>query len=322
MKTLNEIQSILAEKLPVGLVLPEHTQTGHFYRYTPKDELYGSVTTKAGILEAPHLKKWAASLAVDYIDSHLGIITESNKAEIYAAAIMAHQDAFEDAGDIGTEGHGVIEDYLKEWMSSRVRPSDITKFIKGQDSRLWAIARSAELFCKDFDVVPIASEMKVASAKYKYGGTLDSLMFVAFPKLGFEGDPRCQHSYWWLPNPKRELEDVCVQCNRKRKYEFCLVDWKTSNSIDKAEYAMQTSAYWEALKEMCGLKPKYIIIVKLDKGQARYGCMLVKDRVGSFKAFRRAAWIYDWLTSGEEVLAPLVSKERINLSTFFDHGTN
>ncbi len=307
--TVDELRSVISKGIPHGLVVPEHDETGHYYRHTETDEKYASVTTKAGILEAPHLKRWAASEAVKYIDKHWDTITTDNKEEVFKAAVLAHQDQFEEAGDIGSEGHDIVDKYLKQWMKTGVAPKDITKLIVGEDYRLWAISRSAEMFCKDFNVLPLASEMYVASTRYKFGGTLDSIMLVA--RIVRKGDSRCEHNWMWsATNP---LAGRCVECDRKFIQEPMLVDWKTSNSIDKPEYAMQVSAYWWAVYEMTGIRLKGILIVRLDKKQAKYQVMQVVHRPSAFAAFRASSKIYDWLTNQEEKLAPLVAKERISL---------
>ena len=130
--TAKQIKEIIHEKIPNGLIIPEHSEDGHFYRHTPTDSLLHSVTTKSSILDnSPHLKQWAAKMAVDYIDKRLYEITPDTKDDIYKAAQMAHRDIFQDAGDIGTTGHGFVEDYLTEWLDTGKRPEDIRTFIKG-----------------------------------------------------------------------------------------------------------------------------------------------------------------------------------------------
>lgn len=302
MLTVENIQQLLSAKIPANLVVPEHTIDAHYYRHTVTNQLLASVTTKCGILDSPHLKKWAANLAVEHIDKNWDIITPQNKADIFKAAVLAHEDQFHDAGDVGTQGHGIVEEYLKEWMATGVRPADIRTFIKGTDVRLFAITRSAEMFCRDFDAVPIASELFVCSLRHRFAGTLDSLMLIS--RVIEKGKtPGCQHDYWSVP--EKLYHERCMKCDQKIVKEFALVDWKTSNDIDKVEYAMQVSAYWYALWEMTGLKPKHIIIVRLDKKYAKYEVMRVVNKVTAFRAFKNAAKVWEWLNDGEEKLSPL-----------------
>ena len=327
--TVEQIQSVIKDKFLPGLVVPEHTSDGHFYRETVQNVVYPSVTTKAGILDAPHLKKYAARLAVEHLDKNWDNITPENKESFYHAAIMAHQDVLEDAGGVGTEGHHVIEKYLVDWMRSGKRPNDITKFISGEDVRLHAITRSAQKFCIDFNVVPIASELLVVSHKFRFAGTLDSLMMVARPikkgngscdnQPGMFGEERKPHEFYGSANPLRWNEMNCNHCGLQVVLEFALVDWKTSNSIDKVEYAMQVSAYNRALWEMTGgkdggLRVKHIFIVRLDKEFAKYQVMKVVHYPSAFRAFAHCSKVWDWLNDGTEKLTPLIQKERISLS--------
>ncbi len=319
-----QIQEIIQINIPDGLVVPEHTDEGHLYRDVALNLVYPSVTTKSGILDMPHLKKWAVGLAVEYIDNNWNIITPENKDDIFKAARMAHEDFLGDAGYIGTQGHEVVERYLKSWMSTGRRPADITKFITGEDIRLYAISRSAQKFCEEFNVIPVASELFVMSQKYKYAGTLDSLMMVGrvldkgsgscANQPGLFGEAKRECDLYGYSSEKRSNERVCTLCGKKIVFEFALVDFKTSNSINKPEYAMQIAAYNRALFEMTGLKVKHLLIIQFDKEVAKYNVMRVVSVPEAFRAFVHCGKVYDWLHNGKEKLSPLKLKERIPLS--------
>ena len=75
MLSVAELRKIVKEKLPPSLVIPEHDHLGHHYRFVPTNKVYDSVTTKTSILENPRLKRWAANLAVQYIDRNWKTIT-------------------------------------------------------------------------------------------------------------------------------------------------------------------------------------------------------------------------------------------------------
>lgn len=259
-----KIQQIIRERIPENLVVPEHDEYGHKYRHTPTNQIFSSVTTKTGILENDRLKRWAARLAVEYLDRNWSKIDDTNRSEHFIAATLAHEDELKDAGDIGTQGHGAIERYLKAWIETGTRPDDIRTFIEGVDARLWAITRSAEQFFIDFEVIPIASELKICSVKYKYAGTLDSLMMV----------------------------------RKGEKHIFAIVDFKTSNSIDKPEYVMQVSAYWQGLYEMTGLRPSELLILQLDKVKLKYEVVRIINRPEGFRAFKHVCAVYDYIYSG------------------------
>ena len=315
-KLTADIRQVIGIKCPNGLVVSEHTDTEHFYRHTGIDELYPSVTTKKSIIDegGSRLKRWAANLAVEYIDRNWNKITPANKAEHYKAAVLAHEDMFEDAGLIGTAGHKVVEKYLKEWIETGVKPVDIRRFIEGEDARLWAITRSAELFFNDFEVIPIASELKVASIKYKFAGTLDCLFLI--PKIIREGKERtliCNHQWMGYSSKKKIDCEQCFKCDAKRKWLLVLVDLKTSNSIEKTSYAMQTADYWQGIYEMTGLKPKEIIIVRLDKEKMKYEVMRVINRVKAFRTSRHVDKIYDYIYDGVSKMLPYNLKKEIKL---------
>ncbi len=309
--SIEQIKTILKSKMSEHLVLAEHSESGHFYRHIPTNSLLPSVTTKCNILGAQHLKAWAARLAVDHLVANIS--TTQDIEILKKQSILIHQDQFEDAGLIGTRGHSVIEEYLNQWIKNSKQPQDIREFIKEEDSRVFAIARSAELFCKDFNVIPIASEMFVVSLKHKFAGTLDSLMMVL--RTDKQGEGNCQ-SHDFLPRSKSNPNKVmCLNCGLVGEYEFSIVDWKSSNSImGKVEYAMQVSAYWKALSEMTGLKPKKMYVIRLDKGYAKYESGIVPNLSKSFKSFIAASKIWDWLNDGEEKLVKAFPRERISLT--------
>lgn len=325
-----QIRQIITEKIPEGLVKAEHDEFGHHYRHTPTNLLFDSVTTKTSVLNegGKKLQIWSARLAVERLTERLLVtphVLDTSKPEhsqtletYQKEAIMVHQDKFEDAGGIGTIGHGYIEDYLKDWIAIGVRPEkDITKYIKpDEDHRAWAIARSAESFMNDFYLIPIASELFVASVKYRFAGTLDGLAMVILnagncKQQVMVGETRHE---WMHASTRNPYKMICRHCNKEATYKFTLIDWKTSNSIDKVAYVLQVSAYWEALKEMTGLKPEELIIIKLNKEQAKYDAVRVVGHTNAFKAFVNVSKTYDYLRNGEKKMVPCVEKEIISLT--------
>lgn len=309
------LRTHLKNSLPAHLITPEHDHLGHHYRYQPTNMVYDSVTTKSGILDNPRLKRWAANLAVQYIDRNWNIIAElKDRDDHYRAAVLAHEDELHDAGDIGTQGHNAVDRYLQRWIDTSIRPPDIRKFILGEDARLWAITRSAEMFIKDFGVIPIASEVLVASPRHEFAGTLDCLAILLKEKspgtIAMFGEHECLEKSWGNYGAKYWQ---CGECGRVVEPIFALVDWKTSNSIDKPEYAMQVSAYWQALAEITGLRPRELVIVRLDKDKAKYEVMRIQDRPSAFRAFKHVTKVYDWMNNGVSKLMPYSPKKEIFL---------
>jgi hypothetical protein len=319
MQIVKDIQKKLEEGIAQHPIRSEHTETEHWYRYIPTNELFGSATTKnsaAGI--SPHLKYWSAKVAVDYIYEKVIKVgatpTPLEWESIARQAVQQHNDMFEDAGDIGTVGHGVVEDYLNEWIKTETRSASITPFITQTDPRVHAIARSFEKFCNEIPFIPIVSEMKVAHPKHKYAGTLDLLGMVGIEKKK-GNNPHCTHEIYMNRSTQNECKIECEKCGRKVDYEFCLIDLKTSNSIYKEEYAKQVSAYAEALKFMTGLKPKKLFILRLDKKQAKYELAIIPHPSKAFKVFLAGAKQDDWKRESYEKVTPFFGKQTITLDT-------
>ena len=327
-KSTEDIKKILQEKIPSDLVTPKHSDNGHFYLHKISGETYPSVTTKTTVFNegSKKLQLWSARLAVERLTERLLVTPHvldtsqpghAQTLETYQKeAILVHQDKFEDAGGIGTIGHGYIEDYLKDWIATGVRPEkDITRYIKeNEDSRAWAIARSAEAFMNDFYLIPIASELFVASVKYDFAGTLDGLALVIIGAGECSNNSSSIRHEWLNASTKNPYKMICRHCNKEATYKFALIDWKTSNSIDKVAYVLQVSAYWEALKEMTGLKPEELIIIKLSKEHAKYDAVRVVNHTDAFKAFVNVSKTYDYLWNGEKKMVPCVEKEIISLT--------
>jgi len=307
------IRKKIQNAVPEGLIVPRHTAYAHFYEHTPTRQKFPSVTGITGIMSSPHLKQWAVNEGIRYIERVWDTITPENREEHFKVAQLAHTDTLREAGDIGTLTHDSLEAYINEWIDKGNRPDDIKKFIKLDDSRLYATARSATLFFNDFYLIPIVSEMKVVSLKHGYGGTLDCLAYVGKVinegnggRTGFE---KCNH-HWGVSG---RLNAECMHCGRKLKLTLTLLDWKSSNSLEHDEYAEQLSAYSQALYELTGVRPRDHWIVRLDKYKARYEVVRVTDRVKAFKAFIHTKKKFDWMTDGVSKLYPVVEKEVISI---------
>lgn len=322
--TAKNIRAIIAEKIPEGDIYECHNEIGHRYGYRPTNKVAYSVTTKTGILDlSPHLKKWAAGLAVEHIDSNWKNVADNKgvSKELRKAAVMAHVDMFHDAGDIGTRGHKICEEYSLKWIETGKNPGDIRKFIIGEDVRLYAIARSFEHFCIDFEAEPIVSELLVFDDKDEYGGTLDSLMFIT--KIIQKGSSLCDeqlnifgskgkpHDWWYYGKDNRKMK--CGTCGAKAKKVFALVDIKTSNDVIKPEYAMQVSAYKKALWRLTGLRPEETLILQLNKDLMKYNVARVLNPVKAYGAFRHVAKTFDWLQDGQSKIVPYTFKKQVFL---------
>ena len=318
MKTVEELQAIIREKIPEGIIVPAHDEFGHHYRYTPTGVVFDSVTTQmSGVIDNPHLKVWASRLAVEHFHGQVSmdrtILDDYSRiVQLKESAIMMHRDTFEDAGGIGTVGHGAVERYLLEWMDKKIQPQEFEKFISGDDSREWAILRSAIEFANDYYLLPVASELLICNLKDKYAGTLDGLGYVIVPHKKCTGDNK-RHSF--MHSSTRDWrKQICSTCSWQTSYQLALLDWKSSNSIKKIGYACQVSAYSKGMKSMAKeLKPDLLLIVRLDKAQAKYEVLKVIDENGAYKAFLTMMKISHFINKSGDQLVPPIRKIGINI---------
>ncbi len=316
MKQVARLQEIIKNKIPEGLVVPKHTDTEHRYMYTKTGETFPSVTGITGIMSSGHLKQWAVNEGLRHLEAHWHNITLENRSEYFRSAQLAHLDTLKEAGDIGTKAHKVVENYLDAWMLTGEKPKDITTFIQDQDSRLYAATRSAELFFNDFYAIPIVSEIKLVHPRYKFGGTMDALMYVGTVieegKAGRTGFEKCEHVWKEKLSRGRGLQMECAQCERLLKMTLAVVDFKTSNSVSNHDdYAEQVSAYWYMFYALTGIRAEDLIIVRLDKTKAKYEAVRVADRKRAFDAFLHTKEKYNWTRDNTDKLLPVVTKETI-----------
>jgi hypothetical protein len=137
---------------------------------------------------------------------------------------------------------------------------------------------------------------------------MDALMFVG--KVIKQGDLLKKCAHMWGES-KKNVE--CFHCGRKLEMTLTLVDFKTSNSVDKTAYAQQLSAYQHALKELTKMTAKQLFVVRIDKQRAKYEVVRVVDPKKAFKAFMNCSQIYDWIHDGVTKLYPVEEKEVIKI---------
>lgn len=269
-----EIRARIDEVLPEGRVIPRHTKEGHFYQVVGMSEgedlskiiIYPSVTGKLQILKDQGLMNYKMNRAIDYFKNYLfSLINLPSMEDIDKACELAgrvSQDILEDAGDIGTRIHNYRELIFNEWIKTGVRPADFTKFIPPEDVDVRAISgvRALQSFCEEMDYIPVVCEKLVYSHEDKVAGTLDDLGLMR--EIIREGDQDCQHEI---------VDGRCLKCDYKYRYEFILMDIKTSNQL-KDHYFFQVCLYWRMFWKLMGVKwkPERCIIVQLSKENGRY----------------------------------------------------
>lgn len=270
-----KLKALIAEHI-AGRWVPEHDQYGHHYREVipvSKDPrvkmntegvLQDSVTTKLGILNKPHLMRWAIRIGIEFLerDDRFTRLDTLERDDLILGAINAHTDIRDDAGNVGTVTHDAAEEYILQWIKTGIRPESIVAFIPiGSDPRSIAGARSLELLFIKKNIVPVASELLVGHNKYS-AGTLDFLC------------------YW--------------------DKKLTLVDFKTSNQIDKISYPLQVAAYLYFFRHMLGRKcPAFnrAKIIHVSKESAKFEVWKVNYLPEAFAAFKALCTVYDWIFS-------------------------
>lgn len=304
-----DIRKLIAEKIPKGLVTPEHTETQHFYRYQGDGILYHSTTTKMGDYGKNYLKNWSTKVAADFLRENIHLLGDRDQAErLIEIAQHKHDTVLRIAGEIGSYAHEFFDRFMREWIKTGKKNKDIDlsdfglTYIQHDDIRYRAIRNSFLKFIDDHFIIPIASELLVANTKVKYAGTFDSLVLMAH--LRKEGDGTCGagsktstsetlHEYW-LSGDETKQKYTCVKCNQKVVMHLTMLDWKTSNVGDKSEYAMQVASYIEAFRLMTGLKPSRAYIVHFLKDGVDYNLFAIKNLRAALAAYKHLSAVYDW----------------------------
>lgn len=262
-----EVQKIIEEKVN-GVWVAAHDEKGHHYKNTKTGKIVDSVTTQS-IIDKPHLVPWAAGLAVKYFIERMEFYDKSkpeeeeNNARLIKDSKLAFRAVRDDAGDIGTQAHDVIETYLNDWIKTGSKKS-ITDFLDdSKDPRAWAAARSAEEIFNTLNIIPVATELLVGSDKLDGAGTLD-FVFLHDGKL-------------WIG------------------------DWKSSNQVSDL-YAIQVAAYVKMFEEMTGLKIAGAMIVHLSKNYNKVRLYDIPYLNRAYAVFKHQNAIYRWLNDGREKL--------------------
>ena len=264
---IREIRKIIEDKI-TGRWIACHDEFGHHYRHVATGVVVDSVTTM-NMMPKPHLSAWSAGVAIEFLeegDNWQKLKDPLQHDAIFEAAKFRHTDLRDEAGDVGTAAHKMIELYCQDWIHTGMRPPSILRYVpEGIDPRAIAAARCAENFLVKEELVPIASELTVGITGVS-AGNLD-----------------------------------LIALNKDNKIE--LVDWKTSNAID-IFYALQTAAYRKFFIEMCkedgkvSLSIKKIRIVKLDKFSDRPKVYWVPNPTFAYKMFLHNVDLYNYKNSG------------------------
>lgn len=305
------IRAAIMGRLPYGAIVPEHEANRHFYRHAASGVLLPSVTTVTGILAKPNLAQWQISQAAEHVRQNWDRATaEMGRDLVLDEAATAGDRKRDEAGDIGTRAHDAIERWLLcqmggDWSVDAV--GCVTRKEDGKDHHVVSCVRAAESFCRELGLVPIWPELLVADPKAGYAGTLDLLALVPVPAR--DGEFPCPHVERWDDGEGNLRCADAGGCGAKWTYRLTLVDWKSANSIQKAEYVMQVAGYEGALAASTGLRVHSAVVVQLDKGNGSYRAAWVpkSQRVAARKTLNHCAPIWRWLESD---LSKMPGKER------------
>lgn len=212
------------------------------------------VTSILGAIAKPQLEKWKIERALDVVRQELSSfsgqtvrVTPEWIDELMARSRREPERIASEAADVGTRAHDAI---FK--LSQGIEPQ--------MDAEIIPCVEAFSEWKSKAGIEIEAGEVRVASLKYGYAGTLDGI--------------------------------------GRKNGELILLDWKTSKAIYR-EYAMQVAAYCKAWEEMFGESPKEAIILRFpkegpgDPNWTPFESKTVKDIDLAFSAFLAAKQIYD-----------------------------
>lgn len=274
--SIEQVKEIIENRVK-GVWKPEHDEYGHHYRHRDSGVLVDSVTTQL-ILDKPHITPWAVEIGIRHFIGNIDFYDPKNEEQtqrMIETSKFAFRGVRDDAGNVGTRSHDVIERYINEWIETGKRREDIRTLIDpSEDHRVFATARSAERFFNEHPgITPIASELLVGSEVVQAAGTLDFLVM-------WDG-------------------------------QLWILDWKTSNSAVHEEYAIQVATYKKLFEHMTGLKVAGCTVIGISKKYDTYTALDVASPYQAYLAFLGVSKTYRWKKNGKDKL--LSRKKRITI---------
>jgi len=271
--------------LPPAKYLVEQVVEGrkHLYRVTHDNGSKDSFPGVTGVLSSiakPALYQWYARMATENAEKALMgqldgkksktiKLTEEWIKEIIAESKKTPEKLKDEAASLGTEAHAYFEAYCR---GEAPAPATVNPLIRPSVERFLKWIETSGL-------VVVAGDTKVASLRHRFGGALDAILCVEDasktpPELGLgHGD-------------------------------FVLGDYKSSNGIYD-EYALQISAYSQALSETHGIDCRAGVIIRFGKDQKKdalgnpmpldFEQKWLRDQAKSFKTFLHAKALQEGL---------------------------
>jgi len=283
-----ELRRQIDEEFKKTSVFAKHNDKGHFYQICHHwmsahvdcdGPVYPSVTGKIQILKDEGLINWKMNRAIDslraFMSSKVHELAKMEDTVMWGAiedactvASRVSQDILEAAGDIGTRIHDVRQAIFDEWIRTGVKPTDFLSFIPAHDPdiRLISATRALKKFVDENRYIPVKCELFVYSHQLKVAGTLDDLGLMR-RVVREPNDPNCTHEHIMCPGGNNV--DRCITCDGKWKWEFVLMDLKSSNQF-KDHYFFQVALYYDMFRKITGLNPDRCFILKVSKEDGSY----------------------------------------------------
>jgi hypothetical protein len=191
-------------------------------RYYPiGDKELASVTTITGLADkSDALIPWAVNCAVDYVEKvaeHFSPFWRIHDRELDDARTK-WREVRDEAGDIGTQVHDMLEAYL-----NAIKSGDDCLNVEGTNEVRLLFKSAREKLNELGDYTVLATEQKVVNEDEWYAGRFDALLEVEVP-----------HTEKW------EGREVSTTVK-----ETWLIDFKTGGAF-YPEWGMQLAAYAEA----------------------------------------------------------------------------
>lgn len=234
-------------------------------RYDPKDHVYlllkddgilervNGVTQTCGIIDKSRiLIPWGCKMMAEKLLDSMSFYLGDSKYEIDHNTFIdlvnkskkAHKEKIDEAGNVGTQAHNWIEEYIKGLISKNADQLNNLLASFPADERAKNACDAALDWMTAHNVRWIYTERKIYSRKHKYAGTMDGLCIV----------------------------DSCTNplcCPHPFKDRLSIADWKTSNYLHP-EYIMQTASYEAAYEEETEANVEDRWIIRLGKDDAKF----------------------------------------------------
>lgn len=275
-------------------------------RISPKRRLT-SVTTVLGVINKPALVPWSRRMSLERvratlldllgplqppsdlylvdceapprrIDLHFTSLSEWIEwvDEMLDKADKRPDEIKDEAGDIGTRAHGIMEGLIKSGRT----PDQMLEWVppEGLDDRIVMAVGNFAMWYKDSGLTITESERMVYHPEHLYAGTMDAAGTMACPGVTVNDGPEISH------------QDHTACCGGTELLHVA-IDFKTSNGLYN-ETAMQIAAYAKAHEATGGPRYARAVAVRFGKVGADFEAKWLLDVDASFVDFVAAKQLH------------------------------